>query len=134
MLTTLEKLEIVVIAFGTGLALWASANPQLFALGGTLAGVAALGLGGSMLLERMRALPPVARPDTQTLVVLRESFGSTSLGRQNVVAALATLDRELRGRSRPTITPEEERRLAGVGRLEFRRWVEERLAELERET
>jgi hypothetical protein len=134
MLTAVQKFEVAVVLLGAGLAVWASTNPALFALGGGLAAAAAAALGLSTLRERLRESATVLVPTTQTMDVLRKSFRATSLGRQTVVATLAMLDREFRGRGRPLITPEEERRVATVGPSEFRAWVEARLSELERET
>lgn len=100
--------------------------------------LAGLCVAAFAFLSLVEPAPEFVRPgrslEVASIVTLRQSFHDGRIGQQRLVEALAMLDRNARGRSagpRPEVAgvPPEERSPAA-----FRKWVAERLDELERAT
>jgi hypothetical protein len=72
-----------------------------------------------------------ASPESDSLTILRESFRSGQLGRRNILTTLRGLERDLAGDRRAPPSLDEERALMDATADAFRRWVDERLSELE---
>jgi hypothetical protein len=109
-------------------------EPSVSALG-LIAGLCVAAFALLSLLEPARALERPGRSlEVAPIVNLRQSFRDGRIGQERIVEALSTLERNARGRSaRPRleatgVAPEER------SPEEFRRWVVERLDELERAT
>jgi len=123
------------IAAATGVAVWAGPNAAVAvpAAGLAVAGVALL--AALSFVGRLRPSRTLFRPpERATLVLLREGFRSGPLGRQSIITALGGLDASIRGPRRAPVSMDEESRIREMPSADFRRWVETRLAELERES
>ncbi len=120
-------------AAAIGIALWAGPNVDLAAPAATVACLAAVALAAGPLVDRLRPErlpePPV---EADTLVRLGASFREGVLGRRSILATLGGLELAALGRSYHPLGLEEEEKLVAATPAEFRRWVEGRLAELER--
>ena len=120
---------------GIGLAVWAGGNVD------TAVPAAVLAVGGAAGLAAQELWPRLRRPTTpptllvgDPLVGLRDAFRSGQLGRQTIIATIATLHRGLGGGAASPLPLEEERRLLRASSTEFRRWLEGEVTRLERAT
>jgi hypothetical protein len=115
-----------VAAVAAGPDLTAATAAALVALAAA-AGAAALGLRPT----RTPRPAPVAPPESDSLILLREAFRSGALGRRAILSTLRGLERDLGGDIRPPPSLDQERALMDAPPERFRAWVDERLDALE---
>ncbi|MGI0131592.1 MAG: hypothetical protein ACREDK_00610 [Thermoplasmata archaeon] len=124
-----------VVIVGLAAAGWAGGNLSTAVPAATLAAIAAAALAAQELWPKVRRpvapLPPLSG---DPLVALRDAFTTGRLGRQTIVATIATLHRELGHGTLAHTSAEDERRLLDLPASEFRAWVEGEVARLERGT
>ena len=128
-------LFVVTSVSAVALALWAGGNVDTSVPASVIAIGGAAGLAAQELWPRLRrptAPPPV--PVGDPLVGLRDAFRSGRLGRQTIIASVASLHRGLGGEARVPLSLEEERRLLRAPSAEFRRWLEGEVTRLEKAT
>ncbi|MCI4367645.1 MAG: hypothetical protein L3K08_07835 [Thermoplasmata archaeon] len=132
----LPRWMLVGISFvGIGLALWAGGNVDTAVPAAVLAVAGAAGLAAQELWPRLRRpSAPVPLPVGDPLVGLRDAFRSGRLGRQTIIASVASLHRGLGEGIRGPLSLEEERRLIRASAGEFRRWLEGEVTQLESAT
>lgn len=126
---------VALVVVGIAVALWAGGNASSAVPAATLAAVAAAALAAQELWPKVRrpvVLAPV--PSGDPLVALRNAFTTGRLGRQTIVATLASLHRELGHAALARVDADEERRLLDLPATEFRAWVDREVGRLERET
>lgn len=126
---------VALAAVGALLALFAGTNLALALPAAALAIAAAAAGGATALIERVqfpeRPAPTVA---SDSLVPLTEAFRSGTIGRQSVLAAIRSLEREMLGAGAPFLTFEREQELLRAKDEEFRAWANERMGALEAAT
>ncbi|MCI4336586.1 MAG: hypothetical protein L3K17_05245 [Thermoplasmata archaeon] len=108
----------------------ASAVPLATTAALCVAAFAALSIAGATRFVRQPFTLPVADP----LVALRSAFREGALGRQRIIVALAELERQAHGRAAITADNAAQFRAEEQPPAAFRRWVGERLDELEAST
>ena len=122
-----------IVGAGALVALWAGRNLAVAepAAGAALGAAAVLVL--LAILPRLRTSSGTAREEAyDSLVLLRESFRQGVMGRQAILSTLGGLEAEVFGSRYATLSLEEEERLRTSSPRAFRKWVDERLAQLER--
>ena len=122
-----------IVGAGALVALWAGRNLAVAepAAGAALGAAAVLVL--LAILPRLRMSSGTAREEPyDSLVLLRESFRQGVMGRQAILSTLGGLEAEVFGSRYATLSLEEEERLRTSSPRAFRKWVDERLAQLER--
>lgn len=126
---------VVLLVVGLSVALWAGGNVATAVPAAALAAAAAAGLAAQELWPKVRrTVTPRPLPSGDPLIALRDAFTSGRLGRQTIVATIATLHRELGHGTLSRVTADEERRLLDLPSGEFRMWVDGEVARLERGT
>jgi len=119
------------MAAAVGVTVWAGRNLEI----ALPAAVVAVGAGVALLFE-VWGIPPAARPGSVRLpenlrASVRDLFRSGRLGREMVVELLDRLERNGPNPSLPGTTADEFERVVHLSRIEFRRYVRERLDYLE---
>lgn len=126
-------LLVALAAVATALALWAGSNLALAVPAGVVAVAAAAFLFGEAWLRHgtRRAVPATPLPAADSASALRTNFRSGPLGREAIVVLLDRLEREGLHPELPARRPAEFARFARLSPAEFRRYVRDRLDELE---
>ena len=101
----------------------------------SLAALTVSGFAGLSMMERTRfRRRTFVLPESDSLVGLRQAFREGPIGRQRIAAAVAELERGGFGRRDSGTDAEMVLRPERQDAARFRRWVEERVDDLERST
>jgi hypothetical protein len=125
---------VVVAVIAAGVAFLSGGNLATAipaSLVGTGAAAAAAGLALGDRLRWRRA--PVAVPELDPSVALRDALRGGAFGRQNAIAHLRALERRF-PTALPALTPAEADHALRLSRREFLRWLESRVTRLEAAT
>jgi len=110
---------------------------------GALAVLLVTVVGASALQDRSTRLAPtpggMVRPvhprvESDSLLRLRQSFGSGEIGRSSILATVRALERDMSPSGRTLLSLEAERTILALPSDQFRRWIDDRLRQIEAAT